>query len=153
MKVRFFPKFERWLSSLALEDTDVFSEVMALINALEHYGKDLENTDESHPVRSSKLNLHALRRTPATLSTPYATGNPILRLVYGYSQDAQGQTEIVMLIGGDKSNLGNLWYPPHIAEAEQRLRSYNAQRSQLNSQEPTQAKRPEDQNDPSTNPD
>lgn len=39
MKVRFFPKFESWLSSLALEDTDVFSEVMALINALEDYAR------------------------------------------------------------------------------------------------------------------
>ncbi len=100
---------------------------MALINALEIHGKDLENTDESHPIKSSRLNLHALRRTPPTFTTPYATGNPVLRLIYGYSQDAEGQPEIVMLIGGDKSNLGNLWYPPHVAEAEQRLHSYIAQ--------------------------
>jgi hypothetical protein len=127
MNIRFVPKFASWLTNLASDDQEVFGEVMALINALEIHGKDLENTDESHPIKSSRLNLHALRRTPPTFTTPYATGNPVLRLIYGYSQDAENQTEIVMLIGGDKSDLGNLWYPPHVAEAELRLQIHNTQ--------------------------
>ena len=153
MKVRFSPQFESWLSVLASEDLEVFADVMALISALEVHGKDLENSDESHPVKSSKLNLHALRRTPPTATTPYATGNPVLRLIYAYTQDAQSETESVMLVGGDKSKLGNLWYPPHVAEAERRLNRYNALRHPSSSHEPSQAKRPEDQNDSSTNPD
>jgi hypothetical protein len=32
-----------------------------------------------------------------------------------------------MLIGGDKSDLGNLWYPQHVAEAELRLQIHNTQ--------------------------
>jgi hypothetical protein len=127
MNIRFVPKFASWLTNLASDDQEVFGEVMALINALETHGKDLENSDESHPIRSSKLNLHALRRTPPTFTTPYATENPVLRLIYGYSQGTDGQTEAVLLIGGDKSNLGNLWYPPHVAEAEIRLQVHNAQ--------------------------
>ncbi len=138
------------MSVLASEDLEVFADVMALINALEVHGKDLENSDESHPVKSSKLNLHALRRTPPTATTPYATGDPVLRLIYGYRQDAQGQTESVMLVGGDKSKLGNLWYPPHVSEAERRLHRYNALRQPSSSYEPNQAKRPEDQDDQTT---
>jgi hypothetical protein len=127
MKVQFFPKFASWLEQLASQDLEIFGEVMALIGALETYGKDLENTDESHPIKSSKVNLHALRRTPPSFTTPYATGNPVLRLIYGYSQGTDGQTEAVLLIGGDKSNLGNLWYPPHVAEAETRLQVHDVQ--------------------------
>jgi hypothetical protein len=76
MKVRFVPKFARWLTSLASEDQEVFGEVMALINALEIHGKDLENTHESHPVESSKLNLHALRRTPPPSPPPTPPATP-----------------------------------------------------------------------------
>ncbi len=37
----------------------------------------------------------------------------------------------VVLVGGDKTTLGNLWYPPHIAEAEIRLEQYGRQHREL----------------------
>ncbi len=93
---------------------------MALINALEDRGRELEG-DESHPVYSTRYDLHALRRNPPTQTTPFADGPPVLRLLYGYVRDHTGQEVAVLALGGDKSRLGNDWYPANIAQAEARI--------------------------------
>lgn len=99
---------------------DVFGEVMALINALETYGRELAG-DESHPVSSSHYDLHALRRNPPTPSTPYADGPPVLRILYGYVRHDAGHDLAVLAIGGDKTRLGNDWYPANVTQAEVRI--------------------------------
>ncbi|MXW57212.1 MAG: hypothetical protein F4X68_01520 [Acidimicrobiia bacterium] len=125
MEVRQHPLFNAWLKELAGADQlqDVFGEVMALISALENHGRDLEG-DESHPVTSTQYDLHALRRNPPTETTPYAAGPPVLRLLYGYVRHHTGHEihEIAVLaIGGDKTRLGNDWYPANITQAEVRI--------------------------------
>ena len=93
---------------------------MALINALENCGRELEG-DESHPVSSTHYDLHALRRNPPTQTTPYADGPPVLRLLYGYVRHHTGHEIAVLAIGGDKTLLGNDWYPANITQAEVRI--------------------------------
>jgi hypothetical protein len=90
--VRYHPLFDHWLGMLATGDEEVFGDVMALLNALESYGRELddERREESHPIVSSRFDLHALRRTPPTQSTPYAIAPPVLRILYGYSSNASG---------------------------------------------------------------
>ena len=39
--------------------------------------------------------------------------------------------DAVALVGGDKTSLGNHWYPPHIAEAQSRLDQYCRQYPEL----------------------
>lgn len=133
MDVRYHPLFERWLVDLAASDEDVFGEVMALLAALEQYGRELddETHDESHPVVTARYDLHALRRTPPTPSTPYADHPPILRVIYGYCATTDGTDVAVMLIAGDKTTLGNRWYPPNIVEAQARLDDYTRHHSEL----------------------
>ena len=121
------PLFDRWLGELAAGDEEeVFGDVMALLNALESYGRELddERREESHPIVTSRYDLHALRRTPPTQSTPYATAPPVLRLLYGYCRGADGSDVAVVLLGGDKSMLGSLWDRTNINEAEARLDQY-----------------------------
>ena len=133
MEVRYHPFFERWLAELAEADEEVFGEVMALLSALEQHGRDLEDEarDESHPIVTARYDLHALRRTPPTQSTPYADAPPVLRIVYGYCRsDARGEVAVA-LVGGDKTSLGNHWYPPHITEAQSRLDQYCRQYPEL----------------------
>lgn len=126
MEVRYHPLFERWLTALAEGDQEVFGDVMALLTALEQHGRDLddEEREESHPVVTSRFDLHALRRSPPSQSTPYATAAPVLRIIYGYCRTTAGGEAAVVLVGGDKTSLTNLWYPPHIAEAQLRLEQY-----------------------------
>lgn len=133
MDVRYHPLFERWLEQLAEANEEVFGEVMALLIALEEHGRDLEDggCDESHPIVTARSDLHALRRTPPTQSTPYATDPPVLRIIYGYCRSSHGVEVAVVLVGGDKTTLGSHWYPPHIAEAEIRLDQYCRQYPEL----------------------
>lgn len=121
-RVSFEPRFQDWLGRLSEANIEVFGEVMALITSLEEYGRQLGDP-YSHPLVSSAYDLHALRRTPPTEVTPYATGKPVLRIIYGY---AISPTELVavLLVGGDKAALGNHWYPPNITTAEERLRQW-----------------------------
>lgn len=44
-----------------------------------------------------------------------------LRVLYAYCFDSNGEDVAVVLLGGDKTRLGNLWYPPNISEAQNRL--------------------------------
>ncbi|WP_420433481.1 hypothetical protein [Candidatus Poriferisocius sp.] len=122
MEVRQHPLFADWLRSLAgtAQLHEVFGEVMALINALENCGRELEG-DESHPVSSTHYDLHALRRNPPTQTTPYADGPPVLRLLYGYVRHHTGHEIAVLAKGGDKTLLGNDWYPANITQAEVRI--------------------------------
>ena len=133
MEVRYHPLFERWMSDLADGDDEIFGEVMALLTALEAHGRDLDDEarDESHPVVTSRYDMHALRRTPPSQSTPYATRPPVLRILYGYCRTDTGDEVVVMLLGGDKTTLGNHWYPPHVAESESRLDQYCRQYPEL----------------------
>ena len=133
MDVRYHPLFERWLEALAGADEESFGEVMALLGALEQHGRDLEDAarDESHPIVTARYDLHALRRTPPTQSTPYATTAPVLRIVYGICRSDDSSEVAIALVGGDKTTLGNHWYPPHIAEAQNRLDQYCRQYPEL----------------------
>ena len=139
MNVDHHPRFDTWLNSQSA-DLDLYGELIALITALEDLGAELlSGYDECHPVVTSPY-LYALRRTPPTTTTPYATNPPVIRMLFGLvvptnndtsndagndaSSDASSGETAVMVVGGDKTTLGNLWYPPHIAEAHQRLREY-----------------------------
>jgi hypothetical protein len=126
MDLRYHPLFERWLAELADADEEIFGEVMALLTALEEHGRDLddERREESHPVVTSRYDMHALRRTPPTESTPYATAPPVLRILYALCRAATDDELAVILLGGDKTVLGNNWYPVNLSQAEQRLGQY-----------------------------
>jgi len=99
---------------------------MALLTALEEHGRDLDDEDreESHPVVTSRYDMHALRRTPPSESTPYADGPPVLRILYAICRTASGAERAVVLLGGDKTTLGNHWYPVNLNEAQARLENY-----------------------------
>jgi len=56
---------------------------------------------------------------------------PVLRIIYGYCRSGGGGDVAVVLVGGDKTTLGSLWNPPHIAEAEIRLAQYCRQHPEL----------------------
>ena len=126
MQIRYHPLFERWLVELAEADEEIFGEVMALLTAVEEHGRDLddENREESHPVVTSRYDMHALRRTPPSEATPYAVGPPVLRILYAICRTAAGDERAVVLLGGDKTTLGNHWYPVNLNEAQARLESY-----------------------------
>lgn len=66
--------------------------------------------------------MFALRRTPPTLYTPYATDPPIIRIPYVWFIDASinEQFPVVMLMG-DKSKLQNHWYPAKVNHIENTL--------------------------------
>ena len=130
------PLFAGWLRSLSGEDNDdgvdwweVQAEIAALLMALETHGRDLGDP-ECHEVVSSRYDMHALRRTPPTTTTPYADAPPVLRLLFAFVADSKGGEAAVVLVGGDKTQLGNRWYPPHVLRAEQRLEQWCRQRSE-----------------------
>ena len=122
MDVRLHPLFQDWLEGLAGsgELSDVYVEVMALIAALEDYGRALGDP-ECHPVVTASYDLYALRRSPPTGTTPYAAGPPILRVLFGYVRDDNGNEAAVVALGGDKAALGNAWYPANITRAQDRI--------------------------------
>lgn len=122
MEVRLHPDFQAWLERLSSIEglEDVFGEVLALIHALEERGRNL-GEDDSKPVASSSYDLHALRRTPPSATTPHALGAPVLRILYGYARHDRGTELAVVAIGGDKTMLGNDWYPANITQAEVRI--------------------------------
>lgn len=133
MRVQYHPLFERWLSELAEANEEIFGEVMALLTALELHGRDLddERREESHPVVTSRFDMHALRRTPPSEAAPYADTPPVLRILYTICRTSTGEEEAIVLIGGDKPTLGSQWYPPHVLEAEFRLEQYCRQHADL----------------------
>ena len=87
-------------------DIEIAGEIQALIDALAARGRELGHP-ESHPVVTSRLGLRALRRTPPTSVTPYADGPPVIGVLYGFVAPVRGQLRAVLLLGGDKTDLGN----------------------------------------------
>lgn len=96
---------------------DLFSEVTALLGALEEFGHDIEEVSHhpdaiSHPVVTSRYQTFALRRTPPTRATPYADSPPVLRIPYVWFTDTtSGEDVAVVMLMGDKTEAGNYWYP------------------------------------------
>lgn len=124
------PSFDNWLRSLSGEEIDdgidwweVRAEIAALLMALEIYGRDLGDP-ECHEVVSTRFDMGALRRTPPTSTTPYAVGPPVLRVLFAFVVDDNGEEAAVVLTGGDKTELGHRWYPPHMTRAEERLEQW-----------------------------
>lgn len=126
MEVVLYPDVDRWLTRVEQFDLDVYAEIVALIDALGTYGRDLGDP-ESHPAVTSTFDMHALRRTPPSTTAPYADGPPVIRVLYAYCRRPSGDQVAVVLVGGDKTELGNRWYPPNIAEAQRRLLIYAGQ--------------------------
>lgn len=126
MELVYHPLFEKWLAELADGDEEIFGEVMALLDALETHGRELndEAREESHPVVTSRFDMHALRRTPPSEAAPYADAPPVLRILYAICTTSTGSEIAVVLVGGDKTTLGNSWYPANLGEAEARLDQY-----------------------------
>lgn len=55
----------------------------------------------------------------------------MLRIIYGYCTRRDGTDVAVVLLAGDKTTLGNSWYPPNIGEAQTRLDQYTRRHSEL----------------------
>lgn len=125
MEVVYHPYFLEWFEELVDLDVEVAGEIQALIDALAAHGRELGDP-ESHTVVTSRLGLRALRRTPPTSVTPYAQGPPVIRVLYGFVAPVQREVRPVLLLGGDKTALGNRWYPTNLAEAERRLTVFAA---------------------------
>lgn len=84
-QVEFHPYFSAQYQRLckSQDDQQVAGEVTQLLDVLESHGHEIEGEapeDISHPVVISTLAMFALRRTPPTAYTPYATGAPVLRI-------------------------------------------------------------------------
>lgn len=129
------PLFHRWLKSLAggeegdgVDWWEVGAEIAALLRTLETHGRGLGDP-ECHEVVSARYDIHALRRTPPTGTTPYADAAPVLRILFGFVIDEAGREAAVVLIGGDKTELGNRWYPPNVQQAQDRLDQWCRQHS------------------------
>ena len=68
---------------------------------------------------TARVRMFALRRTPPTEYTPYADAPPVLRIPYVWFFDGDSGEEVaVVMFIGDKSALGNAWYPSAIAKVE-----------------------------------
>lgn len=120
MEVMLYPDFDRWLRSVEPAEPNVHAELIALLDALEAEGRRLAEP-ESHPTFSSRFDMHALRRTPPSPTIPRAFGPPVIRMLYAFCRRRTGTTIAVVLVGGEKTHLGNRWYPPNVIEAERRL--------------------------------
>lgn len=125
MRLRYHPRATEWLEALATAEelSEVFGEVMALLTALEEFGRELGGA-ESGPIHSSLYDMHELRRTPPSTAAPYATEPPIIRILYTICEEPGGAESAVLLVAGDKTDQGNAWYPQNIAIAEARLQEY-----------------------------
>lgn len=130
MLVHYHPRFARQYAKLAeaaVEDDvlmEVFGEVSALLRALEDFGHDIEGDrpdDASHPVVSSRYELYTLRRTPPTRFTPYASDRPVMRIAYVWGKEADGSEAAVVMLMGDKSDLGNTWYEGTVRQIEESM--------------------------------
>ena len=121
------PAFDRWLAAVAANEDllEVYGEVLALLGALNTYGRELEDDsqEESHAVVTSRYDMHALRRTPPSTTAPYAEDPPVIRILYVWCETADDEIP-VLLLGGDKTVLGNRWYPPNVQAAEYLLEDY-----------------------------
>lgn len=62
----------------------------------------------------------------AAAVTPYAEGPQVIRTLYGFAAPVQQEMRAVLLLGVDKTDLGNRWYPTNLADAERRLTVFAA---------------------------
>ena len=125
MEIVYHPAADRWLGAIGsdAELVEVFCELMALIGALERYGRSLEG-EETSPIVSSRYDMHELRRTPPSTTLPYADAPPVIRILYAFCRRQTKDPLAVILLGGDKSQLGDDWYLTNVAIAEGRLEEY-----------------------------
>ena len=128
--VMYHPMFIRQLRELnAVAATDdlcmeLLADVSALVGALEEYGHEIEGyqgDDASHPIVASRFQLFALRRTPPTIYTPYADRPPVLRIPYAWFDVEDGSEVAVVMLVGDKTRLGNEWYPQVVRRIEETM--------------------------------
>lgn len=133
MELRYHPLFERCLAALAEGDEEIFGEVMALLTALEIHGRELddEQCEESHPL--SPLGSTCMRSGAPHLrkQRPTQRHRPCSASSTRSARLPPGDEVAVALLGGDKTVLGNNWYPANLAEAEHRLEQYGRQEPDL----------------------
>ena len=124
--VELHPLFVQQFESMCQnpDSYDVAAEIAAPVDILNDKGHAIEGEDPgdpSHPIVISRFQMFALRRTPPTSATPYATGPPVLRIPYVWF-DAPNATEVaVVMMIGDKTALGNRWYPHTVTRIESQL--------------------------------
>lgn len=145
VEVLFHPKFESQYRALgeqseASEQMAVlFGEISALLRALEDFGHGIEGDqpgDASHPIVISRYRTFALRRTPPTNYTPYAATPPVIRIPYVWFDHDDGSELVVVMLAGDKAELGNTWYPGIVQQIEGTLipeweRRHNTHHAQI----------------------
>ncbi len=123
-RVEFHPNFATQFEALCRDEDqlEVAGEITALLDALARHGHDIEGEaagDPSHPIVISRLRTFALRRTPPTDYTPYADRPPVIRIAYVWFLDDATREEVAaVMLMGDKSALGNNWYPAKVNEIE-----------------------------------
>lgn len=126
-RVEFHPEFAAQYEQLCTDEDllELAGEITQLIDALEQYGHEIEgdaSEDPSHPIVISRLAMFALRRTPPTDYTPYATDPPIIRIPYVWFIDTATREDLaVVMLMGDKAELQNHWYPAKVAHIENTL--------------------------------
>lgn len=119
LRVLFHPTFDSQIKALhdgastSDEMLGWYEEIMSLVGALNKYGRVIEGTDVSHPiVTSRKYEAHCLRRHPANVHAQTAVKPPTLRIPYVWFNDKTTGDELAAIFMiGDKTNLGNDWYP------------------------------------------
>lgn len=119
MDLEYHPDFSDWFAKLEAANEEIAGEIAGLMALLEAYGFEL-GEPEAKPIALSSMGLWELRRCPPTLVTPDADEPPVIRVLYGFVATGEGH-RAVLLFGGDKTQLGDAWYPPAIAQAERRL--------------------------------
>jgi hypothetical protein len=126
-RVEFHSYFAAQFEALCEDEdqSEVAGEITALLDALERHGHDVEGGtpgDPSHPIVISRLRTFALRRTPPTNYTPYADRPPVIRIAYVWFNDRSTNEEFaVVILMGDKTQLGNNWYPSKVNAIESTL--------------------------------
>ncbi len=66
--------------------------------------------------------------TPPTAYTPYATEPPVIRIIYVWFVESSGDELPVVMLMGDKTLLGNRWYPSKVVQVEtQMIRQWEAE--------------------------
>lgn len=127
VEIFFHPLFARQIEQMAKEAehdealTEIFGDVSALLQALEEFGHEIEGDqpeDASHRIVTSRYELFALRRTPPTAYTPYAQDRPVIRIVYAWCEESAGSEGAVVMLMGDKAQLGNTWYDRVVRQVE-----------------------------------
>lgn len=130
MRFVLHPLFVAWIRAVKAElvfgdaTQTVIEDVAALLTALGRYGRTL-GLEESRRIVSSSIDMHELRRTPASDTLPHATAPPVIRVLYAFVRGDDGEVAIV-LHGGDKGERGNDWYDDFVPLAEDRYRTFCA---------------------------